>query len=116
MSGGGGRAFPAPKKFRTLLSRAEEERLHLLQEECAEVIQAAAKVLRHGYESYDPTVKGGPNNREALEKEMGHVRHAMLRMCEANDVVKDEVHRHADHKRETVEEWLHFQPRRKLPS
>ena len=33
---------------------AEAERLHMLMEECGEVIQAAAKVLRHGYECYHP--------------------------------------------------------------
>lgn len=35
-------------------TKAEAERLHMLMEECGEVIQAAAKVLRHGYTCYHP--------------------------------------------------------------
>ncbi len=52
------------------LHPAEAERLALLIEECGEVVQAASKVLRHGYKSYDPTVRGGPDNQEALAKEI----------------------------------------------
>jgi len=42
------------------LSPAEAERLALLAEECGEVVQAVCKVLRHGYESTNPTLCNGP--------------------------------------------------------
>ena len=42
-----------------MVTDAERERLVILMEECGEVIQAAAKIIRHGWESrYDD---GTPN-------------------------------------------------------
>ena len=38
------------------LSESEQERLSILIEECGEVVQAACKILRHGYESFNQTV------------------------------------------------------------
>lgn len=53
------------------LTPAQAERLHYLIEECGEVIHAAGKILRHGYESYHPD--GGQSNREHLTEELGHL-------------------------------------------
>ena len=36
------------------VSPTEEERIFLLMEECAEVIQICRKILRHGYEFFNP--------------------------------------------------------------
>lgn len=36
------------------MTEAERERLEMLAEEAAEVIQAVTKILRHGYDSYHP--------------------------------------------------------------
>src|SRR6266702_712335 len=63
------------------LTPAEDERLTLLAEECAEVIVAIAKIQRHGYESFDPTIEipedmRPETNRQALTREMGDVRAA----------------------------------------
>ena len=60
------------------LTPAEAERLALLSEECAEVIMAIGKILRHGFESRHPN--GGPTNRQTLERECGDLRHAVLLM------------------------------------
>jgi NTP pyrophosphatase (non-canonical NTP hydrolase) len=87
------------------LTPAEAERLALLSEECAEVIQAVAKILRHGYDSYHPITKIG--NREALERECGDVRHAMIRLCAAGDLEKEAIHKRADQKADTVAPYLH---------
>ncbi|HEX9429611.1 MAG TPA: hypothetical protein VF944_04470 [Candidatus Bathyarchaeia archaeon] len=38
------------------LTEGERERLEMLIEEAAEVVQAATKVLRHGYSSYNPNL------------------------------------------------------------
>jgi NTP pyrophosphatase (non-canonical NTP hydrolase) len=87
------------------LTPAEAERLALLAEECGEVIQAIGKVLRHGYESRHPN--GGPTNREALEKEIGDVHHATIRMGNAGDISGNAVLRHADDKEKNVAKYLH---------
>lgn len=52
------------------LSPAEAERLAMLAEEAAEVVQMVGKVLRHGYDSFHPMNPDGPRNRELLMKEI----------------------------------------------
>jgi NTP pyrophosphatase (non-canonical NTP hydrolase) len=92
------------------LTPGEAERLALFIEECGEAIQAACKVLRHGYQSFDPTARyiDRITNRGALEQEMGDVRAAMILLCR-NDINKAGVHIRADEKLESVKQWLHHQ-------
>lgn len=52
------------------LSPAEAERLAMLAEECAEVVQVVGKILRHGYESYHPNEPDGQTNRSLLSSEL----------------------------------------------
>lgn len=88
------------------LTPAQEERLHLLVEECGEVIQAACKVLRHGWESCHPD--GGPNNRALLERELGDLHAAEeLMVCRA-DLNSDLIARAREDKHEKVEQYLHY--------
>lgn len=87
------------------LTPPEAERLALLVEEMGEAIQAAGKVLRHGYETHHPA--GGVTNRYALEHECGHVRHAMVRLCDTGDLDKQRIHDSADAKARTVSRYLH---------
>lgn len=75
------------------LSEAEVERLAFLMEECAEVQQICAKVLRHGYSSAKPG-KSTTNNREMLEKELGDILYAISLLNRAEDVRRDVVHAH----------------------
>lgn len=89
------------------LTPGEQERLVLLLEEMGEAQQAIGKILRHGYESRHP--QGGESNREMLERELGDVRHCMIRLCNAGDLSKKAVHAHADAKAESVVEYLHHQ-------
>lgn len=49
---------------------AEAERLMMLMEECAEVIQAASKILRHGWTSFNPHDVHRVPNSEHLDKEL----------------------------------------------
>lgn len=51
------------------LTPAEAERLAMLAEECAEVIQVVGKILRHGYESYHPS-NPAFSNRDLLHQEL----------------------------------------------
>lgn len=53
------------------LAPAEAERIAILMEECGEVIQACGKILRHGYESYNPFSAIRTTNREELAEELG---------------------------------------------
>lgn len=63
------------------LSPAEAERLAMLMEEAAEVVQVVGKILRHGYDSWHPDDRT-MTNRMLLEKELADfmaVREAMLK-------------------------------------
>lgn len=88
------------------LTPAEAERLHYLIEECGEVIQAAGKVLRHGYKCTHPD--GGPTNREQLTKELGQLSVAMRMMwlrgdynwqalCDAQEAKYVEIDKYLHH-------------------
>lgn len=94
------------------LTPAEAERLHLLIEECGETIQAAAKALRHGYESYDPTVARScrETNRQALEYELGHIYAAVMRMTMNQDVDPVKINASREIKLERGGKWMHHQP------
>lgn len=96
------------------LSPAEAERLALLAEECAEVVQAVAKILRHGYDSVDPTTKDSPTNQKMLERECGDVLAAMRMMWERHDIDLTRCHQRADEKAEKVRKWLHHQESRRV--
>lgn len=89
------------------LTPGEAERLALLIEECGETIQAATKVLRHGYESCYPGTE--TTNRMMLEKEIGHVGNAIEMMCVAEELGEDMIEKHLLAKRKTIRQWLHHQ-------
>lgn len=57
------------------LTKAQRERIEMLAEEAAEVVQACTKILRHGYHSYHPDEEKLPvfqrtNNRANLHGEL----------------------------------------------
>ena len=89
------------------LTPAEDERLSLLCEECAEVIQAVGKITRHGYESRHPN--GGPTNRTLLQYELGHVLHAISRLVNSGDIKQDEIKAAEWLKSLDVQQYLHHQ-------
>lgn len=92
------------------LTPSQDERLAVLIEEMGEAIQIACKVLRHGYESHDPTnPRYQQTNRQLLEVELGHVRHAMIRLCDYGDLDKEAIHESADKKARSIGKWLHHQ-------
>jgi NTP pyrophosphatase (non-canonical NTP hydrolase) len=90
------------------LMPAEAERLAILAEECAEVIQAVAKILRHGYES-DNFGRLPETNREALERELGDLGHAAKRMESAGDINPRTIAARAASKPERIRPYLHHQ-------
>lgn len=68
------------------LTRAEEERLEMLAEECAEVILEVMKIKRHGFESYHPDDAARVTNRENLRKELGDIAAVVWAMLQENDI------------------------------
>jgi len=87
------------------LTPAEVERLTLLAEECAEVIQAVGKIMRHGYESRYP--EDGPTNRERLESELGDIDCAKALLVSYRDLNPSVILAASLKKREKLNRWLH---------
>lgn len=71
------------------LTPAEAERLAYLIEEASEVQQIACKILRHGYESFNPFSIGDGSNRDLLGKELRDLSGAIARMTTAGDLKFD---------------------------
>ena len=68
------------------------EVMDILQEECAEVIQAVSKIRRFGYETRWP--EEGPTNRYHLETEVGDLL-AMIGILIENGIISDSNVNHA---------------------
>lgn len=92
-----------------LPSPSELERLAILAEECAEVQQIVMKIIRHGYESYNPFDEGRTTNRELLHKELGDLQCAVLMMSNADDINRQVIANMADRKKESIKKYLHYQ-------
>ena len=80
-----------------------KEVMDILQEECAEVIQAVSKISRFGLDNYKP---GKPKtNRQHLEEELGDMI-AMIDILHNMDIVSwTNIDRAAEAKREKLKKW-----------
>jgi NTP pyrophosphatase (non-canonical NTP hydrolase) len=80
-----------------------KEVMDILQEECAEVIQAVSKISRFGIDNLKP---GKPKtNREHLEEELGDVL-AMVDILLENNVVSQQSLKAATNaKKEKLKQW-----------
>ena len=80
-----------------------KEVMDILQEECAEVIQAVSKISRFGLDNVKP---GKPKtNREHLEEELGDL-YAMIEILQELDVVSwTNIELAAEAKREKLKKW-----------
>ena len=77
------------------------ELLTILMEECAEVIQAAAKVQRYGWESaYE-----GESAQERLEKELGDLQCIVDLLHEGDCVSYTKMDEYAGVKHEKLRKW-----------
>ena len=90
------------------LSPAEIERLALFIEECGEAIQAACKVLRHGYSSVNPDDEAAGDNQTQLAKEIGHLMHA-ADLLAGRDISPSAIVRAQKQKAASIGRWLHHQ-------
>lgn len=100
--------------FTNNLTAAELERLAILAEEMGEALQIIGKIVRHGYESYNPLLvqnqmDGVPKltNREMLEKELGDVSAAINLMNLGGDIDRDAIQGHSIAKMKGINKWLH---------
>lgn len=93
------------------LTAAAEERLALFVEEAGECLQAAGKVLRHGWTPTDRSVSPpvSYDNRADLAREIGQLMHAARLLCEAGDLDRDEIQRHFEERGKNVRQYLHHQ-------
>lgn len=91
------------------LTPAEAERLAILSEELGEAQQAIGKILRHGFESYNPTVTYSVTNREALERELGDVEAAITMLSRNGDVDGKIIETRSRLKADAVKRWTHYQ-------
>ena len=89
------------------LSPAEHERLALLSEECAEVIQIVGKILRHGYDSTHPDSPDGPDNRDMLQSELGHVQFALGFLVANGDIKESAIAKALEQKADKISAFLH---------
>ncbi len=83
------------------------EVMDILQEECAEVIQAVSKVRRFGIDNAKPGTEY--NNREHLEEELGDML-AMIDILMANNIVSwGNLHKAKRAKIEKLKKWSSIQ-------
>jgi NTP pyrophosphatase (non-canonical NTP hydrolase) len=87
-----------------IMNDKEKEALLILQEECAEVIQAASKVFRFGTESRWPTEESR-TTLEELQMEVGQVL-AMIDILTEQCVLSDTaINAARQHKKEKLKIW-----------
>lgn len=95
--------------FSNELNDAQLERLAILAEEMGETLQIIGKIMRHGYESYNPVVDTGMTNRRELERELGDVYAAIGMLSDAQDVSAHGVGQRMIEKKRNIKKWLHHQ-------
>ena len=85
------------------MDKQTKEVMDILQEECAEVIQAVSKISRFGLDNLKP---GKPKtNREHLAEELGDLQ-AMIDLCIVTGVVnKEEVDAATENKIAKLKIW-----------
>ena len=71
------------------MTEGERERLYMLAEEAAEVIQMVNKILRHGYDSYHPNDMFKTSNGVLLQEEITDFLSIIDRMNLIDDIDVD---------------------------
>jgi NTP pyrophosphatase (non-canonical NTP hydrolase) len=84
------------------------EVLALMSEEAGEIVQAIGKVLRHGLDSHNPNDgEDGPDNRRALERELGDLLAAIDIAIALHTVDAGMIQAHRRAKLDRVGSYLH---------
>lgn len=92
------------------LTPEEAERLECLAEEAGEVVKAAMKVLRHGYDSCNPFDPKRISNRADLGKEVGNFIVVKDKMLFRGDLSSGDVAYGRDEKENNWPIYTHHQP------
>lgn len=95
--------------FSNGLTPAQTELLDMLQEECAEVIQAVAKIKRHGAMSYHPADPQKTPNYVLMARELGDVIGVMAALDGKGMIDNHAVQHSAGTKMERSAPYLHHQ-------
>ena len=94
----------------TNLTDAQRERLYMLAEEAAEIVQITNKILRHGYESYHPEDEEKTPNSKLLVDEIIDFTIIVKWLEEAEDItaiyISDEQ---IDNIEERKRKYTHYQ-------
>lgn len=80
------------------------ETLIILQEECAEVIQATSKIFRFGFDSCYPT-EDSATTRECLTMELGQLLCMVALLVDQKVVDEDELMQYMELKKKKLEKW-----------
>lgn len=91
------------------LTPPQLERLAVLSEEMGEVQQVVGKILRHGYESYNPFDELKTTNRVLLEKELADLQCAMSLLFGAKDLSIQAVDLNVAERFKSKYKYLHHQ-------
>lgn len=67
------------------MTPAEQERLDMLAEEAAEIIQIICKIKRHGVDSYHPA-DPSMSNKDLLKEELIDFSTILIQMCKEGDI------------------------------
>jgi hypothetical protein len=79
------------------------EALRILQEECAEVVQAVSKIFRFGDDNFPP--KSGTTNKENLEIEIGDLVTLVDILIELGYLDSHNIEISSDLKRQKLKKW-----------
>ena len=85
------------------MTTQHQEVMDILQEECAEVIQAISKVRRFGIDEIH--LKNGHSNRVHLTEEVGDLLCMIQLMMETGILIEKEVYDAAFQKRAKLQQW-----------
>ena len=94
-------------KFNNLTPQ-QEEQLACLAEEAAEVVQCVTKILRHGYQSTDPTNPQSLTNRADLEKELGNLMAVVWVLNQNNELNISRISNWRIDKLQTLGMYTHY--------
>ena len=87
----------------------QHERLSMLLEEAGEIVQICGKILRHGYDRYDPFDGNMTTNKKLLENELVDLYVIMDKMNAYYDIDLDLNHTRLDEIWKKKLKWTHNQ-------
>lgn len=66
------------------------------------------KIIRHGYESKNPTIDNSTTNRNMLQRELGDLLYAIDLMDNQKDITWSNLRQHQENKAQRVNKYLHY--------